>query len=106
LHEFQRLCDEPVPHGELKRAKDHLTGKLLLGLETSDELAMYYGGQEVVHEPIVGPADLMRRIEAVGADDIQNVARDIFSDARLNLALIGPKTDREELYTHLTLAGS
>lgn len=90
LEEMRRLVEREVSKGELRRAKDHLSGRLLLGLETSDALATFYGTQEILHAPIETPETILRRIEAVSATDIQRVARFIFQDRKLNLALIGP----------------
>ena len=47
LAELGRLTDEPVGTEELKKAKEHLIGNFVLGLETSDELAGFYGSQEI-----------------------------------------------------------
>lgn len=88
--EMRKLKDKPVPKEELERVKDHLSGRLLLGLETSDELATFYGGQEVLREPIETPEELLRRVERVSAAEVQGIARDIFKNQGLNLALIGP----------------
>src|SRR3972149_10976201 len=46
--EFKRLKEEPVSQAELQKVKDHLIGGLILGLETSDDLARFYGGQEII----------------------------------------------------------
>src|SRR3989344_8323950 len=54
LAEMKKLATGLVPAKELNKSKDHLIGNLILGLETSDELASFYGwagvfiGQNVV----------------------------------------------------------
>jgi predicted Zn-dependent peptidase len=90
LEELRRLSGTLVPPDELKKAKDHMIGNLLLGLETSDELASYYGGQEILTRSIIEPQVLLKRIQAVTAEDIRRVARSLFRNNGLNLALIGP----------------
>ena len=102
LEEMSRLAGEVVSEDELQRAKDHLTGRLLLGLETSDALATYYGGQEVLKEEIVTPEELIRNIQAVRAEDIRHLAKSIFINKGLNLALIGPKGSGSRLAEALT----
>ncbi len=90
LEEFKRLSKKAVPARELQRSKDHLIGNLVLGLETSDELAAYYGEQEILTGKMLPPHDLIAKIQKVRAEEVQDVARNIFSENKLNLAVIGP----------------
>lgn len=103
LEEFNRLLNEPVPQKELERAKEHLVGNLMLGLETSDALAGFYGGQEVIKREIRTPEEYAQKIRAVTAEEIQSVAKDIFQNNKLNLAVIGPFKDREKFEKILKL---
>ncbi len=95
LEELKRLTKEIVPRVELLKAKDHMIGGLILGLETSDELASFYGGQEIVMKKLVSPEEIMRKVKKVTAQEIQSVARSLFVNGGLNLALIGPHKDPE-----------
>ncbi|MFA5099053.1 MAG: pitrilysin family protein [Candidatus Paceibacterota bacterium] len=88
--EFERLAKEPVNKEELQRVKDHYVGNLIMALETSDQLAAFYGGQEVIVGKTVSPEETMKKIQAVKAEEISAVAKDIFKNNKLNLALIGP----------------
>ncbi|MDO8469447.1 MAG: pitrilysin family protein [bacterium] len=94
VEEFGRFTRELVPQDELVRAKNHLTGTFLLSLETSDELGSFYGAQEVFHRPLRTPAQLVREIQRVSADDIRAVARQVVKPNRLNLAILGPYKKR------------
>jgi predicted Zn-dependent peptidase len=104
LEELTQTVHTLVPEHELARAKNHLAGRLLLGLETSDAIAMYYGGQEVLRQEIVTPAELLKHIEQVTAKEVQEVAQFMFRDEKLNLALIGPYKS-EEAFTSLLKFG-
>ena len=95
LAECARFSREPVPEKELQKSKDHLSGSLLLDLETSDQLASYYGSQEIVEKKIITPDELIAKIQAVSAEEVGKVAREIFKDEKLNMALIGPFGDGE-----------
>jgi predicted Zn-dependent peptidase len=90
LEELRRLVDSPPPVPELRKAKDFLIGNLYLSLESSDELAQFYGMQEVLRKPLKDPERVAKDIEAVTSGDIQNLAREIFKSDLLSLALIGP----------------
>jgi len=90
LEEMRRLKTEFVPDAELRKVKDHLTGGVLLGLETADELASFYGGQEIIAKKLVTPQELIRRLQAVTKGQVRALARDLFQNRKLNLAVIGP----------------
>ena len=90
LAEFRRLKEELVSEKELKKTKEYLIGHLKLGLEKSDEVAEFFGGQEVLRKPIETPEEMIVKINKVTAQDIQKLAKEIFTNARLNLTLVGP----------------
>jgi predicted Zn-dependent peptidase len=94
LEECERLSRDLVPAEELQRSKDHMVGGLLLGLETSDELASFYGGQEILLRSLSSPETAIKNIRKVTAQEIRAVARTIFQKKGLNLAIIGPYRNR------------
>ena len=93
LKECRKLRNAMVPKEEFERSKEHMIGNLVLGLETSDELASFYGGQEIMEKKIVSPETLMKRVKAVTPRAVQAVAREIFRNDRLNFAVVGPYHD-------------
>ena len=90
LEEFMKLKDELVGEEELKRVKEHLIGHLFLSLETTDELGIFYGIQEVMRMPLMSPELIAENIKAVTAEDIQTLSRDLFKNKGLNMSVIGP----------------
>lgn len=96
INELKRLKDEPIGEEELQKAKDMIAGRLVLGLESSDELTEYYGFQEVLRKKLATPEEVIAKIRKVSAKDIQRVAKEIFATKHLNLALIGPWQNEEE----------
>ncbi len=101
--EFKRLREELVLPAELQRVKDHLIGSLMLGLETSDDLARFYGGQEVIEGKIMTSEEVAAGIQAVTSEEIKEVSRDLFRNDRLNLAVIGPIEESGELQEALKI---
>lgn len=93
--EFADIRDNGVKDEELRRAKSHLSGTLALSLETSDEIASFYGGQEIIKREISSLGELLKKIQAVSADEIKAVAQEIFKNEKLNMALIGPFKDKD-----------
>ncbi len=96
LKEFRRLKTELVSPAELERAKSHYVGNMLLGLEGSDALAVFYGVQEVLSKKLITTDELIKKIHAVRAEDIQKLATEYFTNDRLNLAILGPYEDKKE----------
>ncbi len=90
LEEFRRSKSESVSGVELQTSKDHLVGNFMLDLETSDELAGFYGGQEITRKKICFPEETVKKIQKVSSKDVLAVAASIFRDEKLNLAIIGP----------------
>ena len=104
LGEFKRLKVEKVNEAELKKAKDHMVGSLMLSLETSDSLASFYGFQELLAREVLTPEEEVRNIQKVSAEEVQEVANDIFTDDKLNLAVIGPVGEEKDLKQALKIA--
>ena len=90
VEEFEKLAKEPVKREELQRVKDRCVGGLIMGLETSDQLAGFYGGQEIITGKTISPEETIKKIQAVKIEEISAVAKDIFKNNKLNLAIIGP----------------
>ncbi|TAL48745.1 insulinase family protein [Patescibacteria group bacterium] len=89
LEEFRKLCRERVSAEELGKAKEYLIGNMYMDVESSDEVAEFFGLQEILKRRIEAPREIERKIRKVKAGDIQKLARTIFQNRKLNLALIG-----------------
>jgi predicted Zn-dependent peptidase len=97
LEECRRLREEDVPARELQRTKDHMSGSIILGLETADELAGFYGSQEILTKKLVPPEKVIAALQKVTAAEIRAVARDVFRNDRLNVAVVGPVKNTKSL---------
>lgn len=96
LDELKKFKTELVGKEELEKAKQYLIGNMYLGLESSDAIASFYGGQEILKEKIKTPEDIVKEIKAVTAEEIRFVAERIFRNERLNLAIVGKFKDKKE----------
>lgn len=103
LAEFKKVGDKPIGAAEIKKAKDFLKGSMKLHLETSDEMGLWLGAQEILKNEVLTPEEVFAKIKAVSAGDLQRVARDIFRPQNLNLALIGPFKEKEKFEKLLKL---
>ena len=96
LKEYLKLTKKEVSIKELKKAKEYLKGKIVLRMESSDAQASFYGTQELLKNEIISLEEVFKRIDKVTANDIMNVAKDIFKNDKLNLALIGPFKNKKD----------
>jgi predicted Zn-dependent peptidase len=101
MEECERLKVELVSLPELQKAKDYIAGTTMLELETSDARAEYCGYQEVMKKVVDLPSDIIERVNKVSSEDVLNLAKEIFVNETLNLALIGRTKDEKELKEHL-----
>ncbi len=90
LAEHRKLTEDPVPEKELKRMKDYVKGLFVISLEPSDAQAGFYGEQELLENKIETPEEKIAKIDAVSAEDIMEVAKEVFQSNKLNLAIVGP----------------
>ena len=93
VEELRKLRDEPVPDDELRRTKELRKGRLLMGLEDSRSVASWIGSQEATYGEIKTPEQVMEKIEAVTAQEVQELAQELFREDKLNLAVVGPYDD-------------
>jgi len=103
LKEYKRISQKKVPKDELKKAKDYIKGKTALLLESSDVLASFYAGQELLEKKILTLEEVFKKIDKVSANDILKVAKDVFQPKKLNLSLIGPFKDKKRFQKLLKL---
>ena len=90
LEECKKLKNEKVGEEELDKVKECLIGNMKLSLESSDDIANFYGGQELLKRKSQNIEEKALQIRKVTASQIMTLARDIFQNQKLNLALIGP----------------
>lgn len=103
LEECKKMKETLVPKEELNKAKEHYIGQLYLNLETTDSLAEFYAEQEISTHSLKTPGELESNIRKVGARDVMRVAKAIFKDEGLNLAIVGNIKDSRKIKKVLSL---
>jgi predicted Zn-dependent peptidase len=89
IAELRRLKDEAMPAAELRRAKDHLKGSLMLNLESTSSRMSHLARQEIYFDRHFGLDETLEGVERVTIDEVQRVARDLFSDGSLAATVLG-----------------
>ena len=90
VEELKGLKRTPVAESELRRAKDHLKGSLMLSLENTASRMSHLARQEIYFERHFGLDETLAGVEAVTPDDIRRVAADLFSNGSLAATVVGP----------------
>jgi predicted Zn-dependent peptidase len=88
LEEFRRMIDEPVSAEELRRAKDHIKGSLLLSLENTGSRMSHLARQELYFGRQIDLAETLAGIEAVSPEDVRRVS-EVLLGQPLTLSVLG-----------------
>ena len=102
LKELARF-KELVPESELTKAKELSKGRLLLRMEDSRSVASWLGGQEILTESILSVDQVISIIDAITAEEIQQLAVELLLGEKLRLAVVGPVQQDEPLEELLKL---
>ena len=97
LGEMNKLKDELVTDKELTKAKDFIIGTKALDMESSSDFAEWFGFQELYHDKLIDLSEFNKKVQKVTAKDLQKLAQEIFVDAKLNLAVVGPFKNTKQL---------
>jgi predicted Zn-dependent peptidase len=91
VDELKQMKRDPLPEAELRRAKDHLKGSLMLSLENTASRMSHLARQEIYFERHFGLDETLAGVEEVTSEDVQRVAHDLFDDGSLGATILGPQ---------------
>jgi predicted Zn-dependent peptidase len=89
VSEFRKLKNEIVSPEELRRAKDQLKGSLMLSLESSTARMSNLARQEMYFDHFYGLDELIAKIEAVTAEELQELANAFFQTDNIAVTILG-----------------
>jgi len=92
LAEFRNLKEVLLSDEELTRAKDQLKGNILMGLESSNSRMANLARQEMYFHQFFTAEEVILRVEAVTAEQIQAMAQRLFVSDRIAVTLLGRLT--------------
>ncbi len=87
--ELKRLVEQPVPAEELQRAKEHLKGRMILGLESTSSRMNRLGKGVITDTEILSLDELAARVDAVTSEQIIELAGELFRPESLSVVGIG-----------------
>ena len=89
VHELKEVTDHRVTPEELRRAKDHLKGSFVLGLESTSSRMGNLARQELYFKRFFSLDEMLERIEGVTADEVQTLAQQFFEPQKMAVAMLG-----------------
>jgi predicted Zn-dependent peptidase len=105
--ELARVSTQPVPADELERAKEHLKGRLVLGLESTHSRMSRLGKAVLTGSEILTLDEMTARVDAVTAEQVLELAAELFDPARLSVTGIGTEERHfEEAFSNGSLGST
>jgi predicted Zn-dependent peptidase len=87
--ELRRVKREPMADDELRRAKDHLKGSLMLNLESTSSRMSHHARQEIYRDRADSLDEMLAAIERVSIGDMQRLAQQFFAGDSLAATILG-----------------
>jgi len=104
LKELKKIKDCLVSKDEFKRAKEFYLGQLMLALEDTLDHMLWIGETTTTLNKTFLLSGIIKEVNKIKREDIREVARLLFKEQKLNLALIGPlKESQQKILKRLNL---
>ncbi|MCL5291260.1 MAG: insulinase family protein, partial [Actinobacteria bacterium] len=88
--EVKSILEEGVTESEYARAKEHMKGQLVLGLESTSRRMTRLGRTEMTHGEFLSIDEVIERIDRVTQDEVVEIAHDLFVPEKMVLTAVGP----------------
>lgn len=105
LKELEKLKNDLMDEKELERAKEYFLGQFMLSLEKTMNNMLWAGENLLCSGNIPTKEEIVQKIQAVTPQKIREVSQEIFVDKKLNMALIGPKLEKNNIVSKLHFNG-
>ena len=89
MAEFRSLKETLLAPEELNRAKEQVKGNILLGLESSSSRMSNLARQEMYFHHFFSVEEVLDRLDAVTAEQVQVMAQKLFVSERIAVTLLG-----------------
>jgi len=88
--QFKALISSSFSQAEFERARELVKGRLILGLEETNNLAWFFLNQALFQEEILLPEEVLSRLDRVLSEDTSRIAEDLLARVPYKLAVLGP----------------
>jgi predicted Zn-dependent peptidase len=87
--ELERICAEPVGDDELRRAREHVKGRLALSMESTASRMNRLGRSLLMDTPLLTLDETIERLDAVDAGQLEALAQELYPATNMSAAAIG-----------------
>ena len=91
------IAEKGVKPVELKHAKEYLNGIMALAMEHTTEFMIWLGRNSLTEDDFLTIEQLIGKTNDVTSDDVQKIAKKVFKNNRLNVALIADNVDKKKI---------
>ncbi|MBI3606313.1 MAG: insulinase family protein [Nitrospirae bacterium] len=95
LKEFKKLRNEGITARELRKAKEHLKGSMMLGMESTSSRMGQIAKDEISFGRFFSMDEMIHDIESVSREMVHRVAQQVFDPQYYSLTTVGPLTKKE-----------
>lgn len=95
--ELRRLREQKLGTLQLSKAKKQLLGQIAMARENNNALMLSYGKSLLTHNTIDTFADIAEKVEAITAEDLQEVAQEIMAPERQSQLIYQAQVPEHEL---------
>jgi len=92
--EMARLRSEPVSQEELTRAKESVKGRLVLSSESTAARMTRISRATLFGLPIETLDEMLAKVDAIGVEDLTELAGELYAAEKLSAACVGTDEDR------------
>jgi len=96
-HEYDVCAAKGVTTEELSRAKSFARGKIALSMEDTEDLAHFYGKQQLLYPAVLTVAEYFRKLDGVTKERVNALAARLLRPEQLRLVVIGRGAVEEDL---------
>jgi predicted Zn-dependent peptidase len=90
MKELKKIKEEGITPAEELRVKNQIKGSLILSLESSNSHMSRLARQEIYFGKYLSMDDIIRGVEKVTGEQVQHLARHLFSRKNIALTILGP----------------
>jgi predicted Zn-dependent peptidase len=87
--ELKRFVEDPASPEELTRSRENVKGRVVLALESTASRMNRLGSSILSELPILSVDEIVERIDAVGIEEVKELADELFAGERLSVAGVG-----------------
>jgi predicted Zn-dependent peptidase len=95
LKELKKLRNEGITASELRKAKEHLKGSMMLGMESTSSRMGQIAKDEISFGRFFTMDEMIHDIESVSREMVHRVAHQVFDPQTYSLTTVGPLTKKE-----------